>query len=873
MTRRPPLGYQPALDGLRAVAVVGVLLYHSGLSWAKGGFLGVDVFFALSGFLITSLLLQEYDRWSHLDLLAFWGRRARRLLPAMFLVVIAVAVYAKVYVDEASQSGLRGDSISSLLYVANWQFVLQGSSYFDQYVAPSPLKHTWSLAIEEQFYLVFPLVLLILLAWLGRRWLRLALVLLGGAVLSAWLMAALFVPGEDPSRVYYGTDTRVQTLLVGAALAAALPWLAERRAVRAVAPALSVVSGIAVIGALVWLSDSDSRLYRGGFLLVAVVSTVLIGSVVIGRGPVRWLLERRAMVRVGVISYGVYLWHWPIFVWLTPDRTHLSAPALLALRFLVTFVVAAVSYEFVEQPIRSGSFARLTAGTRVRTGVAALVATVLVVVAGTAGAVGATATTASGTSTAIVPGATSDVSAMLYGDSVPLGLTEKFDRASAPGLAVGGTFRLGCGLTSDSRVIDGAVVPLPAQCAPWAAGVPAEVLQARPQTLAVFLGIYEQFDHEVDGRTLTFGTPAYAAYLSGILDRLRAAVAPSGARIALVNSPCRDILDLGTSPDSHISNDPQRIAWLNDWAREYTGDPTHATTLVDLYGYLCSRGYVNEMDGVTLRDDGLHFTQEGAKVVWRFLGPKLRAVAGAPQGPQPSTTAPSSPQPAASADASLTTFILGDSNAFDLRSNYPADVAPGFQVTGSTQLGCGLFPQTLWAEGKRIPPIPQCADWKARRAGEVATVKPDLGVLVAGSWEQYDREVDGKVLVAGTKAWTDDLAARFAAELTSLSASSKHVAFVNDHCHLTPDLGLGPEPHIVNDDKRVADVNVAVKQAITMVGFPVTLVDMNDFLCRDGYSNTRNGVTLRQDGLHFTPEGARIVWAWLGPQLRAATQS
>jgi lysophospholipase L1-like esterase len=152
-------------------------------------------------------------------------------------------------------------------------------------------------------------------------------------------------------------------------------------------------------------------------------------------------------------------------------------------------------------------------------------------------------------------------------------------------------------------------------------------------------------------------------------------------------------------------------------------------------------------------------------------------------------------------------------------------------------------------------------------------MRPALSVLFAGSWEQYDREVDGKVLVAGTKEWTDDLAARFAAELTSLSASSGHVAFANDHCHLTPDLGVGPEPHIVNDDKRVADVNLAVNQAIASVRFPVTLVDMNDFLCHDGYTNVRNGVTLRQDGLHFTPAGARIVWAWLGPQLRTAAQS
>lgn len=228
MSRRAPLGYQPALDGVRAFAVIAVMLYHSGLAWARGGYLGVDIFFALSGFLITGLLIAEWDRWQHLDLLAFWGRRARRLLPALVLVILAVAVYAWT-LPAGAGSAIRGDGLSSLFYVANWRYIVEGQSYFDQFTEPSPFKHTWSLAIEEQFYLVFPLVLLLLLAWLGRRWGRLALVLLLGSVLSALLMSALYVPGEDPSRAYYGTDTRIQTLLVGAALAAVLPGSAPAR--------------------------------------------------------------------------------------------------------------------------------------------------------------------------------------------------------------------------------------------------------------------------------------------------------------------------------------------------------------------------------------------------------------------------------------------------------------------------------------------------------------------------------------------------------------------------------------------------------------------------------------------------------------------
>ena len=392
MSSRPALGYQPALDGLRAVAVLAVLLYHSGLPWAQGGFLGVDVFFALSGFLITSLLLREWDRWSQLDLLAFWGRRARRLLPALLLVILAVAAYARAVVPTGSGQAIRGDGIASLFYVVNWRFVVQGQSYFDQYAEPSPLKHTWSLAIEEQFYLFFPLVLLLLLAWLGRRWARLGVAFVIGALLSAGLMAVLYVPATDPSRVYYGTDTRVQTLLVGAALAAVLPAMQRRPRLGSTTSWLGLAAAVGLAAAFVRIGDTDPRMYRGGFLVVAVLSTVVIAAVILGRGPLRWVLERPLMVRIGVISYGVYLWHWPVFIWLNPDRTSLTGTSLLLLRLLVTFTAATLSYELVEQPIRSGSFGRLTAPAKLRSGGAAVLATVLVVLVGTAGINGAAAT-------------------------------------------------------------------------------------------------------------------------------------------------------------------------------------------------------------------------------------------------------------------------------------------------------------------------------------------------------------------------------------------------------------------------------------------------------------------------------------------------
>src|SRR5688572_5742181 len=220
----------PALDGVRGVAVIVVLLFHGGVSWAKGGFLGVDAFFVLSGLLITSLLLDESRRTGAVDLARFWSRRARRLLPALLLVVAAAALYGAVLAPRGSLAGLRRDAIATLFYVANWRYIQAGADYFEATAAPSVLRHTWSLAIEEQFYLVWPLVV-----W-GLARLRTALhvsvgvVAAVGTLLSAAAMWLLFEPGGGgESRAYFGTDTRVQVVLTGAVLAAVLAGLRRRR--------------------------------------------------------------------------------------------------------------------------------------------------------------------------------------------------------------------------------------------------------------------------------------------------------------------------------------------------------------------------------------------------------------------------------------------------------------------------------------------------------------------------------------------------------------------------------------------------------------------------------------------------------------------
>jgi peptidoglycan/LPS O-acetylase OafA/YrhL len=349
------LRYQPALDGLRAVAVLAVIAYHDGYDWVRGGFLGVDAFFVLSGFLITTLLLLEYQRIATIGLVAFWGRRIRRLLPALLLVLLAVALYAAADVSSFQLDSVRSDALSSLFYVTNWRFIASDSSYFQFVASPSPVQHLWSLAIEEQFYLVWPLVVLACLR-LGRGKRRyLVGVAVVGAIVSTVVMAGLY-DGTDPSRAYYGTDARVHTILVGALLAV---WLVVRPPSSAVARRAVLGAGVVGAVAMVWaihaLSDTSPGYYHGGSVLYAVAVAAVIGAVMQPvASPLRWSLGLAPLVFVGRISYGLYLWHWPVNLVVTEQRVGVDGAQLDLVRLLVTFAFATASFYAIEMPIRRG---------------------------------------------------------------------------------------------------------------------------------------------------------------------------------------------------------------------------------------------------------------------------------------------------------------------------------------------------------------------------------------------------------------------------------------------------------------------------------------------------------------------------------------
>ena len=361
--------YMPGLDGLRAVAVLAVIAYHLQLPFAPGGLLGVGVFFTLSGYLITDLLLGQHAVSGQLRLAEFWLRRARRLLPALFVMLAVVAVWVAL-LDRAQLPGLRSPMAAAAGYVSNWWLIAQHSSYFARFGPPSPLGHLWSLAVEEQFYLIWPWLLLLGLRAAsqhcrGRYWLAAAALALAAA--SAAEMILLYHPGYDPTRVYDGTDTRAFALMIGAALALLWPsrllradpgsrrrWLLDGAG----------AAGLIGILLLAWRTGQYSPfLYRGGMVLLSAGTAAVVAACAspasrigraLGWGPLRWL---------GVRSYGIYLWHYPIIVLTTPANGG-ESPARGAAQLAASVAVAALSWRFIEEPVRHGAIGRCWARLR-----------------------------------------------------------------------------------------------------------------------------------------------------------------------------------------------------------------------------------------------------------------------------------------------------------------------------------------------------------------------------------------------------------------------------------------------------------------------------------------------------------------------------
>ena len=456
MSEREPRGgggrlpYMPGIDALRAGAVLGVFFYHADTGgWMPGGFLGVDVFFVISGYLITALLLSELRDAGHLDVLGFWNRRARRLLPAVGALVAITLVIAAIFIS-SEVAGLRGDALASLLYVNNWHLVLSEQSYFQEFARPSLFRHLWSLSVEEQFYLLWPLLFAAGMTVFGRR--RVLIGVIVGMLVSAALMWALFDPGSDPIRAYYGSDTRASGLLAGAALA----FLWHPDSLTAPLPerfpswgldAIGVVALILVLRDFLGTHDFDPSLYHGGFLLLAVSTAVLVGVLAHPVAYLGKLLAQPPVLWLGKRSYSFYLWHWPVLALTRPGiDVPLHGLGLTALQLAVVLGLAHLSYTYVEQPLRRPGGMRKP--DVVRLGRSALAASVIVVVflVGWSGIVATGGTSQSRAASARVQGRATERSAtdrnrfpsgvLAVGDSVMVGATSSLVARLGPQLTL-----------------------------------------------------------------------------------------------------------------------------------------------------------------------------------------------------------------------------------------------------------------------------------------------------------------------------------------------------------------------------------------------------------------------------------------------------
>ncbi|HEX6677290.1 MAG TPA: acyltransferase [Actinomycetes bacterium] len=644
--RRIP--YQPALDGLRALAVLTIMLYHGQVAWSRGGFLSVDLFFVLSGFLITSLLVVEWNESGTLDLAAFWSGRARRLLPALFLMLGGIAAYAALLAPPARLARMRGDALATLAYVANWRFAFTHLSYFEQFGDASPLTHMWSLGIEEQYYLLWPLLLILGLRLVKGNLRALLAWTLVAALASATLMAVLYHPGTDPSRLYYGTDTRAQAPLLGGALALLLASRGPAPLPRPVVEGGGLLGLCGLAAMLVLIPDTAHWMYLGGFALAALVCALLIAAATQDDGSVQRLFATPPLPQIGRVSYGLYLWHWPLFVAITPDRVHLDGTALLGARTAATFVAANLSYHLVELPIRRGALRRRRLARPATVGAFAAVAALLVVTTGpgrlTAGQGGITlgniGPTQLPTATPQAPApnrppagggapAGGNFRVYLAGDSVGFSLGYYYPKGTVPGMTLGGDPDIGCGVARAPIVLGGNAQRVDPKCTTWPTRWREKATQFHADVALLVIGAWEVLDRQVDGRVLRVGTPEYETYLDGELQLAYDTLAPSSRHVAFLDVPCYHQPETGLDKAlAETRNDPARGEWLNQVLDRFVAAHADKAVLIGIKRFLCPNGaYVDTVQGVKVRYDGIHFSKDGTRLAWRWLGPQLRRLA------------------------------------------------------------------------------------------------------------------------------------------------------------------------------------------------------------------------------------------------------
>jgi len=624
------------LDGIRAVAVIGVLGFHAGVRGFGGGLLGVDIFFVLSGFLITSLLLTEWSETGTVSFRRFYERRARRLLPGLLLLVLLVAAYAQWFAETDTLSTLRGDALSTILYVANWRFIFSGQSYFVHFGPPSPLLHTWSLAVEEQFYLVWPAVALFVMRRRGRRGLAAAAAIL--MVASAALTFVLLHQGVSVSRLYYGTDTRTQELMAGALLAVVAPAITRNaRAWRWPVTVLGGLGALFLLWALHSVSGQGNFLYEGGFLLVGVAAAAVVLLVVVEpRAMLSRFLGWSVLGYIGRISYGLYLYHYPIFLMIDNQHSGLSGSALLVVRLSVTLAAAVVSYHFIEMPIRRRKVKVLKARGALLIALPVCVAVVVTAIVLATLPAPAPAPSAAAVRRGLfalprtrpadlVDGR--DVRTLLLGDSLALTLGEGLHiDANRWGVSLDNQGKIGCDLDPDSTVnIEGSITKAAQGCANWPQTWRGLIDRLNPDVVEVLLGRWEVSDRIINGKWTEIGQPAWDDLYAAELAEAIRILSSRGAHVVIFTLPYITQTTEAPNGTPWDINQPVRTNEYNAVVRRVVARFPGRAEVIDLNRLLDPAGtYTSYLDGVRVRNpDDEHISVLGGELLRPLVLPTL----------------------------------------------------------------------------------------------------------------------------------------------------------------------------------------------------------------------------------------------------------
>jgi len=692
-TARAPgrgLRYLPSLDGIRGIGILTVIAFHSGFSFIPGGFYCVESYFVLSGYLVCSLLLIEWQRTGGIGLGHFWSRRARRLLPALYVMLVFVGVGAVVWPSVLGYQHLYRDTLATVFYAANWNLIAQHAEYFSVTVAPSPLQHCWTLAIEEQFYLVLPLALLLLfkvrrhrrpdergsvppmhdqpvtdapapaagapLHETNRSNRRRLIVLFVGsfvlAVASAAWMWILTPTGSDPTRAYYGTDTRAQGVLVGVCLSAAVALWAPIRS-RWQLRSIVVLGFAGVVGtAVLWatVKETSSFAYHGGFFLADLCWFVIIASMTqVPRGWVPRAIGVAPLRFIGRISYGMYLWYWVLVLIISPPRVHLPPLGLFLLRLGSDIIIATASSRLVELPIRRGAFRPSRAMI-----IGATAATLAIVAAAVSGLPGM-AEAGAGPTPNQVSRPTGPVKIMFVGDSMSgtlaVGLSE-VERSY--GVEIANAAYPACSMTLDQqlRAFDSTIDPLP----PCKTGDPDHLLSLWQQwvddwnpDVVVYLSGTDVDDLQINGRWTNIGQPDFDAWINSRYRQGIAVLGSRGADVVLLTLPYFLVQDNPATGQQYPESNPARVTQLNQFlisvaAAARKSEASHVVpdngggvnggldgdggvSSFDLAG-LVSPGqtYSSDVGGIRMRClDNFHISVSGGEEVARTLLPVLAA--------------------------------------------------------------------------------------------------------------------------------------------------------------------------------------------------------------------------------------------------------